>query len=1112
MKGFSDGRVKPGKDVWTIISLCILGLFGFFMIFPLGVLLRNSVMTADNELTFGYFLRFLSRQYYVGTILNSFKVSISATALTLLIGIPLAYFFTMYKVKGAKGLQIVILLCSMSAPFIGAYSWILLLGRNGLVTNFIQNIFGVKLPSIYGFGGIMLVLCLQLYPLVFLYVSGALKNIDNSLLEASENLGCTGIKRFFTMIIPLCMPTIIAAALMVFMRAFADFGTPLFIGEGYRTFPVEIYNSFMSETGGDTHFACAVAVIGIIITTIIFLIQRAINNRFRFTMNALHPIEAKEIHGIKSVLVHLYCYLVVFVAYAPQLYVIYTSFQKTSGKLFVEGYSLNSYRQALPLLENAIPNTFLIGGTALVVIIFLSVLIAYLVVRRNNIINKVIDTLSMIPYVIPGAVVGISLVIAFNRPPVILVGTAAIMVISLVIRRSSYTIRSSVATLQQIPISIEEAAISLGSSKLKAFFRNTMPMMSNGIISGAGSNRAGVVLSVINTPTYAKVWDEENPDWYWDDFYGANLTTPAENMARSENNYSQTDRLILTGYATVKFHKNLNFKSTVTMDRRWVHDYSFLDPIHTSYGRTQHGEASSTRSDDMRMVYDNILTYNNTWEGVHNFEAMGGTSATTSRWENLYGYRNHFSPDYDNAIWGLNGGNRGDLRGQSQGFSRWAIMSYLARVSYNFDSKYYVTANFRADGSSKLAPGHKWGFFPSVSAAWRISGEPWLQDLTWLSDLKLRAGWGQSGNQAGLDDYAWVQQYNTNYYDWTQSDYADSTPAVGSMSNIGNKDLTWETTTQANVGIDFAVLDNKLSFTIDGYYKYTKDLLMSVPLPSPYPNIYRNEGEMSNWGLEFALSSVNIDRKGVYWTTDFNISMNRNRLEKLGLQQVYYYTQTSEALSEYIVRMEPGLPLSMFWGYKALGVDPETGMMQYEDLNGDGKINASDKQYIGNANPWFTFGMTNTISWKGLNLSFMITGSVGNDIYNASRIEMVGMYNGNNQITDVLRRWKVPGQVTDIPKAGELDNIRASTRWIEDGSYLKIKNITLSYNIQHPKLKKINIERIQPYITLDNMITFTNYSGYDPEMSQYTSATSMGVDWGTYPNVKTVTFGVNIDF
>ena len=636
---------------------------------------------------------------------------------------------------------------------------------------------------------------------------------------------------------------------------------------------------------------------------------------------------------------------------------------------------------------------------------------------------------------------------------------------------------------------------------------------SNGIISGTGSNRAGVVLSVINTPTYAKVWDEENPNWYWTNFYGANLTTPAENMARTENNYSQTDRLLLTGYATIKFTKNLNFKSTVTMDRRWTHDYSFLDPIHTSYGRTQHGTASSTRADDMRMVYDNILTYNNSWNGVHNFEAMGGTSATTSRWENLSGSRSYFSTEYNNVIWGLNGGNKGGLRGQSQGYAEWAIMSYLARVSYNYDSKYYLTANIRADGSSKLAPGNKWGYFPSVSAAWRISAEPWMEDISWISDLKLRAGWGQSGNQSGLADYAWVQEYSTNYYDWTDEDYADAAPTLGGKSNIGNKDLTWETTTQTNVGIDFAILDNRVTFTLDGYYKYTKDMLMNVPLPSPNPSIYRNEGEMSNWGLEFAVSSVNIDRPDFTWNTDFNISMNRNRLEKLQLQQVYYYTKTSEALSEYVVRMTPGQPLSMFWGYNALGVDPETGMVIYEDINGDGKINSSDKQYIGNANPLFTFGMTNTLSWKGFNLSFLITGSVGNDIYNASKIEMIGMYNGSNQITDVLRRWRVPGQVTDIPKAGELDNLRASTRWVEDGSYLKIKNITLSYDFSGPWLKeKLNISRIQPYITLDNMITFTNYSGYDPEMSQYTSATSMGIDWGTYPNVKTVTFGVNVDF
>ena len=486
MKGrLSDGRAKPRKDVWLVISVVILALYALFMIYPLFMLLRNAVIDSGGQFTLDYFVKFLSKQYYLGTVLNSFKVSISATILTMVIGVPLAYFYNMYEIKGARFLQIIIILCSMSAPFIGAYSWILLLGRNGLITNFVKDLTGIKLPSIYGFGGILLVLCLQLYPRVFLYVSGALKNVDNTLLEASENMGCTGLKRFFTVIIPLCAPTIIAAMLMVFMRAFADFGTPLFIGEGYRTFPVEIYNSFMSETGGDTHFASAVAVIAIIITAVIFLFQRFVNSKFQFTMNALHPIERKKAKGVKGVLIHLFCYGVVTVAYAPQLYVIYTSFQNTSGKLFVDGYSLNSYVDAFSKLGNAIPNTFLIGGVALIIIVALSILVAYLVVRRSNIVSKFIDTLSMVPYVIPGSVVGIALIMAFSSGPIVLVGTATIMIVALVIRRNSYTIRSSVATLQQIPMSIEEAAISLGSSKMKAFFKVTMPMMANGIISGA---------------------------------------------------------------------------------------------------------------------------------------------------------------------------------------------------------------------------------------------------------------------------------------------------------------------------------------------------------------------------------------------------------------------------------------------------------------------------------------------------------------------------------------------------------------------------------------------------------------------------------------------------
>ena len=644
----------------------------------------------------------------------------------------------------------------------------------------------------------------------------------------------------------------------------------------------------------------------------------------------------------------------------------------------------------------------------------------------------------------------------------------------------------------------------------------------NGIISGTGSNRAGVVLSVINTPTYAKPWSETNPNWYWTEFYGANLTTPSENLARTENNYSQTDRLLLTGYAQINFTKNFKFKSTVSMDRRWVHSYSFLDPIKTSYGRTQHGEASSSRSDDMRMVYDNIFTYNNSWNAKHNFEAMAGTSATTSRWENLSGSRSHFSPDYNNAIFGINGGNKGGLRGQSQGFAKWAIMSYLARVSYNFDSKYYVTVNFRADGSSKLAPGNRWGYFPSASVAWRISGEDFMKDVTWINDLKIRAGWGQQGNQSGLADYAWVQQYNTNYYDWTKTEFADATPTLGGKSNIGNKDLTWETTTQTNIGIDWSMFNSRLIVTLDGYYKYTKDLLMNVPLPSPYPSIYRNEGEMSNWGLELAINSVNIEKDDWRWTTDFNISMNRNKLEKLNLQQVYYYTQTSEALSEYVVRMTPGQPLSQFWGYTAKGVDPETGSPTWEKIEEDGTVTLTKTyaeatyQNVGKSSPLFQGGVSTYLRWKGLSLNATGAFVYGNKIYNSARVSMDsdGAYTDYNMMSHDnglgWTRWEKPGDIPTHPQPkmnGNNDAHMLSTRYLEDGSYFRLKNVTLSYDFPQAWMKKAKMQGLKGYVSGDNLVTVSKFSGMDPEID-----TEDGTYDTNYPVPMTVVGGIQITF
>lgn len=477
-------------DVWVLISLGILLAYGLFLIYPLFSILKESVIS-NGQFTMEFFEKFFSKSVYFESLANSFKVTVCATIVTLIIGVPLAYFYNMYEIKGKTIVQVIIILCCMSAPFIGAYSWILLLGRSGIVTKFIEGIVhaigfaSFTMPNIYGFNGILLVLSLQLFPLVFLYVSGALKNIDNSLLEASENMGCSGVKRFFKVIIPLCMPTILAATLLVFMRAFADFGTPLLIGEGYKTFPVLIYDSYFGEVGTDKGFASAVSVIAIIITAIIFLIQKFASDHFTFKMNALHPIERKQAHGIFNVLIHVYTYFTVGLAFMPQIYVMYTSFLKTSGKIFVPGYSLQSYQKVSKDLFNSIKNTFFIGGIALVIIIVLAVLIAYLVVRRKRVINEIIDTVSMLPYIIPGSVVGIALVVAFNKKPLVLTGTVTIMVIALCIRRLPYTIRSSVAILQQIPMTVEEAAISLGCSKLGAFFKVTVPMMANGILSGA---------------------------------------------------------------------------------------------------------------------------------------------------------------------------------------------------------------------------------------------------------------------------------------------------------------------------------------------------------------------------------------------------------------------------------------------------------------------------------------------------------------------------------------------------------------------------------------------------------------------------------------------------
>ena len=473
-------------DFWTGITALSIAVFGLFLIYPLFSLFISAFQDAvTGEFTLEHFTHFFERKYYYQSMINSFSVTACVTVLAIVIGTALAYCMTLFRVRGKTALEICIIISLLSPPFIGAYSWILIGGRRGILTQWLQTTFHYEFPSIYGFSGILLVLTLKLYPFIYLYAAGAMKSIDAALVEAAESLGCSGIRKVATVIVPLITPTILAGALMVFMNAMADFGTPMLIGEGFNVMPVMIYSEFINEVGDQANFAAAMAAIMVVITSTIFLLQKYVVSRKSFTMSSLRPIAVKELHGARNVLMHAAIYLLVALSLIPQLVVVYTSFLETNGAVFTGGYSLESYTTIFSSLGTAISNTYLYSTAAILIIVFLGMTVAYLTTRRKSLLTDIIDTLTMFPYIIPGSVLGITLLLAFNEEPLLLSGTALIIIISLVIRRLPYTLRSSSAILYQISPSIEEASISLGASPLKTFFKVTAVMMLPGVMSGA---------------------------------------------------------------------------------------------------------------------------------------------------------------------------------------------------------------------------------------------------------------------------------------------------------------------------------------------------------------------------------------------------------------------------------------------------------------------------------------------------------------------------------------------------------------------------------------------------------------------------------------------------
>lgn len=616
------------------------------------------------------------------------------------------------------------------------------------------------------------------------------------------------------------------------------------------------------------------------------------------------------------------------------------------------------------------------------------------------------------------------------------------------------------------------------------------------------SGRGGVIMSALNTPPFLQVYNPDGSGQFAPNPFQPSWENPVAYMEGPDQEVAD-HRLFGNVNGEVKLIEGLTFKTNLGIDLN-IHQWDYyLDPFRTVYGRQQNGVGQSDKTNSTTWLLENTLNYARAF-GKNNVTALAGTSIQEHRSDNSYLSGSDFPSDV--SVRTINAANT--IFG-STSRDEWALASFFGRVTYDYDSRYYLTASLRRDGSSKLA--NRWGTMPSVSAGWRISSESFMEGVTVIDDLKLTAGYGVNGNQEGISNYA---QYGLiNYIRRSPSDPL-SGPATQQIS-YGNPDLKWETTTQTNIGVDLAVLRSRLNFRFDAYIKKTEDLLLDVQLGSgagDITSIQTNAGNIENKGIELNVSSVNVDNAGLQWNTDFNISFNRNKVTALKMTPVYYYGRIYSNNQDVAIVRE-GLPLGTFFGYVSEGVDPDTGDMIFSDLNGNDILDPDDRTVIGNAQPKFTYGLTNSLSYKRFDLNIFFQGSYGNDVFNATRVDLEGMFDNKNQSTVVLDRWTPDNRNTDIPRAGNINNVRNSTRFVEDGSYLRLKAVTLAYNLNPDLLSKFGVNKLSVYTTGQNLLTFTNYSGFDPEVNAFgRSAVELGVDYGTYPQSRTVTFGVNLEF
>lgn len=648
-----------------------------------------------------------------------------------------------------------------------------------------------------------------------------------------------------------------------------------------------------------------------------------------------------------------------------------------------------------------------------------------------------------------------------------------------------------------------------------------------------------------------------NPDGSWGsqqtNIYGTYYANPVAEALMREN-YNRSTQMYIDFFADVNIWKGLVFRAEYAADYYFNNSYQFT-PSYDYGNYIQSSSSTRTADNGGNWTLKTYLTYNGTF-GKHNASAMLGHEAQENTWESLNGNRINF---FLNSVHELNVGDALTAKnGSSRGSS--AIESYFGRINYGFDDRYLATFTLRADGSSKFGPANRWGYFPSAALAWKIKNEAFLKDVTWLDNLKLRFGWGLVGNQSA-GDYAYGITMSSAASIWGTGFYAGNYP---------NENLQWEETESWNAGLDLNMFNNRVEFIVDAYYKDTDNLLMQASLPSYVNGIisspWVNAGAMTNKGLEFTLNTVNIDTKDFMWRSGLTVSLNRNELTKL-------YTETSGMAgiintSTYTYSVE-GEPVGQFYGYKVKGMFKEeddfyqkdangnflldsrgnrvqvalptgqhiskneiwVGDFIFEDINRDGIIDEQDRTFLGNPEPKFSYGFNNTFIYKGFDLNVFINGVYGNELLNLFRQDFTNPSRASGLLKEVTGVARVelidPSQPEEIwnvhvtnPNTASIqrvaqydanDNNRMSGRFVEDGSYLRIKNISLGYTFPQKLMHKWGIENLRVYMNIQNAFTFTNYKGYDPEVGAYNyNVLLRGVDYARYPSQRIYTFGLNI--